>query len=355
VAGTYWSAKYWGTNYWGADYWTENATGTPGDHWNPKYWGANYWGANYWAIGDPGAIFQNVAGQRTLSAFNAVLETGPIIQATTPTLSLSALVTDTANDVSFTATLPTRTLTAQNHVVDNIGYQLGDISFTVFASSGITWTDTVSATAPSRTLTAPFHAVNTGANVTVNVQSTPVRTLSALPHSVANTVSISLTTPVKQLTALNVTTGIGTVLRASAPVRTLTARQPNLLAAGGIITISTTTPVKTLSALTHEIDSFPTTVPVPDRTYPIDFIANGNATEYPSFYDICERTGFRVKPGTLVTEWNGTKVRPESYEARHPQDFVRSRAEKQEGSERPEQDDRFIQDLYPTGLSASDL
>jgi len=73
--------------------------------------------------------------------------------------------------------------------------------------------------------------------------------------------------------------------------------------------------------------------------------ANSNATtDVPSNYEICDRTGFRVLPGQLVREWNGAMVRRESWEARHPQDFVRGRAERQRGSPRPEPADTFIAD-----------
>ena len=79
-------------------------------------------------------------------------------------------------------------------------------------------------------------------------------------------------------------------------------------------------------------------------------------TDEPSNYLICERTGFRVsvKEG-LRREWTGAMVRKQSWEARHPQDFVRSKMESQKGSERPEQTDRFISDLYPSGVTADDL
>jgi len=355
MAVTYWHANYWHANYWHADYWTEDSIGVTGDYWHLNYWHSNYWHANYWAEGDSGAIFQSAAGVRTLSPFNPMIGTGPSIQATTPTLSLTALNTATANNYSFEATLPTRTLTSFNPQVDNAGYQQGDVSFTVFASSNIGWTDTVSATAPDRTLTAPFHAVDTGTNVTINVQQSPNRTLVSLPHSVTNNVSLTLIAPVKQLTGFNVTTGTGLVISASLPTRTVTARQPNLVAVGQISNINVSAPIRALTALELEVDAFPPTVPVPDRTYPIDQIPNANATTGPTNYEICERTGFRVKPGELVEEWNGVMVRQRSFEHRHPQDFVRSSSEKLEGSKRPEQDDRFVSDLYPTGVSASDL
>jgi hypothetical protein len=73
-------------------------------------------------------------------------------------------------------------------------------------------------------------------------------------------------------------------------------------------------------------------------------IENSNAVEIPSNYEICDRTGFRVPRGTLKREWNGLMVRPQSWEPRHPQDFVRATSDRQRGSPRPEQTDTFIAD-----------
>ena len=96
-----------------------------------------------------------------------------------------------------------------------------------------------------------------------------------------------------------------------------------------------------------------TTVPSPTVTAAEAPTNSDATTSVPNHYEICDRTGFRVRPGTLVKEWNGLMVRPESYEARHPQDFVRSRSDKQTGSVRPEQSDRFISTLYPNGVDAA--
>lgn len=71
-------------------------------------------------------------------------------------------------------------------------------------------------------------------------------------------------------------------------------------------------------------------------------------------YLICDRTGFklRIEDG-VVEEWSGMKVRKQSWERRHPQDFIRSRAEsRRNGSPRPEQTDSFIADEYPNGVDA---
>lgn len=71
---------------------------------------------------------------------------------------------------------------------------------------------------------------------------------------------------------------------------------------------------------------------------------NGQATnDAPNYYLICDRTGFRqsVKKG-LKKEWTGSLIRTESWEPRHPQDFVRAIPEKQRGSPRPEPADYFV-------------
>jgi hypothetical protein len=86
---------------------------------------------------------------------------------------------------------------------------------------------------------------------------------------------------------------------------------------------------------------------IPASTFPTsaeDGPQNSNAETYPSNYEICARTGFKVPRGTLVREWTGAMVRPESWEPRHPRDFVRPVAEKRRGSPSPEQADVFIAD-----------
>ena len=83
---------------------------------------------------------------------------------------------------------------------------------------------------------------------------------------------------------------------------------------------------------------------VPENTVtPAEAPVNTDATEVPSNYLICDRTGFRVtRDEGLREEWNGLKVRKDSWEPRNAQDFVRGRSDSQEGSERPEQQDVFI-------------
>jgi hypothetical protein len=87
-------------------------------------------------------------------------------------------------------------------------------------------------------------------------------------------------------------------------------------------------------------------------TFRVDEPTNSNSeTDSGGRYNICQRTGFKVLPGELLQEWNGLLVRPESFEARHPQDFVRSKAERQTGPQNPEPDDTFIS----TSVSAESL
>ena len=68
---------------------------------------------------------------------------------------------------------------------------------------------------------------------------------------------------------------------------------------------------------------------------------------------ICDRTGFRVPVSEgLKREWNGRMVRKQSWEPRHPQDYIRARTtEESKGSPRPEQADVFISDA----ISVDDL
>jgi hypothetical protein len=81
---------------------------------------------------------------------------------------------------------------------------------------------------------------------------------------------------------------------------------------------------------------------------------NANTTtNVPVNYSVCDRSGFKVRAVQLVKEWTGRMVRRQDWEPRHPQDFVRGRAEKAKGSPRPEATDTFIAD--DNQVSASDL
>ena len=78
-------------------------------------------------------------------------------------------------------------------------------------------------------------------------------------------------------------------------------------------------------------------------TFTTGTITNTGATAAPeNSYNICQRSGFRAKPGGLVREWTNLMVLPEFFEQRSQQDFIRAKAELLEGSKRPESDDTFI-------------
>ena len=84
----------------------------------------------------------------------------------------------------------------------------------------------------------------------------------------------------------------------------------------------------------------------------VTLISNSTASEYDSNKNtVCQRTGFKVKAGTLVQEWTGAWVRADSWEPRSQQDFVRNKAEEQRGAFRPESTDVFI----VTSIAPEDL
>ena len=87
-------------------------------------------------------------------------------------------------------------------------------------------------------------------------------------------------------------------------------------------------------------------------------ITNSTATtDTPNRYNICQRSGFRAKPGELVKDAYGEMVLPEFADSRHDQEFVRVRAENQQGAKRPEPigSERFVDVEYPNGVQVSDL
>ena len=73
-------------------------------------------------------------------------------------------------------------------------------------------------------------------------------------------------------------------------------------------------------------------------------IPGSPTTDTPHRYNICARSGFKQKPGTLIKDGYGEMVRPESAEPRHMQERVKSQPESQRGALRPEPigDETFI-------------
>lgn len=71
------------------------------------------------------------------------------------------------------------------------------------------------------------------------------------------------------------------------------------------------------------------------------------------FWVRCDRTGFRVLASDTRMEWNGLRVRKQSWEARHPQDTIRARPDDPSvPNPRSGGEDRF---LATNEVSASDL
>lgn len=63
------------------------------------------------------------------------------------------------------------------------------------------------------------------------------------------------------------------------------------------------------------------------------------------FWRICERCGFRVRASQTRKQWDGLIVCLADFEERHPQDFVRGRADRQNVPDaRPEPADHFLTD-----------
>lgn len=58
---------------------------------------------------------------------------------------------------------------------------------------------------------------------------------------------------------------------------------------------------------------------------------------------VCDRTGFKLKRSQCRKEWNNLVVRKESWEPRHPQDFLRVRPDRQDVADpRTRQDPVFL-------------
>lgn len=106
-----------------------------------------------------------------------------------------------------------------------------------------------------------------------------------------------------------------------------------------------------MSHFTNPFANNPSSVK-PSSTFQTDNITNSTATEAPpNNYNVCMRSGFRVKPDTLIEDAYGSLVRPESYDHRHLQEFIRPLAEEIRGPKRPEPSNTFIS----TSISPEDL
>src|SRR5262245_34116945 len=74
-------------------------------------------------------------------------------------------------------------------------------------------------------------------------------------------------------------------------------------------------------------------------------------------YIVCQRSGIRVTVDEgLKKEWTGLMVRDKDWDRRHPQELLRVKPENPQGSPAPQQEDRYIDDIYgTTGVTVADL
>ena len=78
----------------------------------------------------------------------------------------------------------------------------------------------------------------------------------------------------------------------------------------------------------------------------------GATTDVPNNYEQCDLSGFRQLPGSMKLTWNKYAVRKRSFDQRHPSTMQQSgHTDKLRGSKRPEQDDRFIEDIGEVTVS----
>lgn len=71
---------------------------------------------------------------------------------------------------------------------------------------------------------------------------------------------------------------------------------------------------------------------------------------------ICDYSGFCGWDDEMQKTWDGKWVLKEFWDPRHPQDFVRGKADDESVSpSRPEDTDRDVSDDYPNGVTANDL
>lgn len=69
---------------------------------------------------------------------------------------------------------------------------------------------------------------------------------------------------------------------------------------------------------------------------------NSSASAHPSTYEVCQKSGFKAKPGELAQQWDGAWVHRDFLDKRHPQEFVRGVRERALPQAPPEQPDSFI-------------
>jgi hypothetical protein len=89
-------------------------------------------------------------------------------------------------------------------------------------------------------------------------------------------------------------------------------------------------------------------------------IVNNDAGPEASHYEICDRTGWKMKvtKRQLQEQWDGLLVNPDFYDLRHPVlDGTKVSIEKRSGAERPDDTnrERWVDEEYPDGVDSDDL
>lgn len=351
----YFGDNYFASNYWDAEFWAPSGA-IQGDYWGDTYWNVDYWNLNYWleTASDPGDIHVTDDATLTLTPLVTQVTTGPTILATTETLTLTAFNTVAGLGIDPPITTATLTLTAFNPTLGLSGYVLGDIDLTFSPESTITITEGAAPPVKAVPLEAFHPTTSTPDGVDVGVSLPPNLGLTAFPTIAQNNVNLQPIPASLTLTAFNSpAAGIGELIKVTRPGMTFAAPTHTI---EGTSAVSAVTPLKVLN-----LNVFATVVAgvspdvIPPPTFVVDAIQNADAAAFPSHYEICERSGFRVRRGELVEEWTGVMVRKESFERRNAQDFVRGVSDDQHGSPRPEQDDQFVQEKFPGGVTLDDL
>ena len=339
----YWHSNYWHANYWHANYWAPPGSVT-GDYWHDNYWHANYWHANYWAKVDTGDVQQQDPPNLPLATFVTQAGLFQDIQADTENLPLVAFQADANLDIDPPVTTAVLPLNAFNASIGVEGYQLGDIDLRWNPDSSITITYGFLPATPNVPLGPMVHTIEEGGGVAVaaSLAAIPLNTFSADANLNVDVEPLPASLP---LNAFNTTAGIGVLIPATSPNLPLTGATHTIegLPQGNDVVVNNL-PGRLFNPLRPNVfGRSPDVIPPGDFTGDLT-ILNDNAAPYPSQYEICDRTGFRLRRGHLKQEWTGLKVREQSWEKRNTQDFVRGVGDDLEGSPRPEKEDRFIEE-----------
>lgn len=352
MAQGYFGKGHFTEDYWNDDYWTGPGT-QEGDYWNKDFFAGDYWNENFWRKQNTGDVFQNLVPQLQLEEQVPLVNVGVNAEPDTEALPLVTFQADANYDINPPITSASIPLNAFNASVGLAGYQLGDISLIIVPDSVFEVTYGVIGTVEAVPIGPMTHTIEyeLGVNVATSSASLALNTL------VTNTrldIDPPILTQSIPLASFDVLAGIGKQIPATLASLNFSTSTHTVIGFGpsDVDALYAQLPLLTY---TPSIAGRPILFIPPGTWGPDTSIVNLNADFYPSNYEICDRTGFKLERGELVTEWTGMKVRPESHERRNVQDFVRGVGDEMTGSPRPEQSDRFIGDEYPEGVKAENL